>query len=133
MGPFATLVSGGLGLASELFLKKKIDEYSSDGYRVLALARQDNIKKIPSDLSKAKLSFEGLIALYDPPRYGIKESLKECYSAGIRVIMITGDNGDTGRGIAKKIGLENYDNIITGEELEMRSPARGAGLFGAKK
>ena len=64
------------------------------------------------------MSFEGLVALYDPPRAGIKESLNECYSAGIRVIMITGDNGDTAKAIANKINLENNGGVITGEQLE---------------
>ena len=102
-------------------VKSIIEEYSSNGYRVIALARQDNLKKVPDNLKDSKLKFEGLIALYDPPRYGIKASLNECYSAGIRVIMITGDNGETARGIAKEINLNNYDNVITGSELEKMS------------
>ena len=73
---------------------------------------------MPENLLDARLSFEGLVALYDPPRVGIKESLNECYSAGIRVIMITGDNGDTAKAIANKINLENNGEVITGEQLE---------------
>lgn len=102
-------------------LKIKIDNYSSNGYRVLVLAKKDNLKKVPEKISDVTLDFEGLVALYDPPRFGIKTSLSECYSAGIRVIMITGDNGETAKGIAKKIKLENYDNVITGNELEKMS------------
>lgn len=102
-------------------IKKKIDEYSKEGYRVIAVAKNDSIKEIPKQLKDSKLSFEGIIALYDPPRYGVKTSLNECYSAGIRVIMITGDNGETAKGIAKKINLENSDEVITGAELEKMS------------
>ena len=102
-------------------LKIKIDNYSSNGYRVLVLAKKDNLKKVPEKISDVTLDFEGLVVLYDPPRFGIKTSLSECYSAGIRVIMITGDNGETAKGIAKKIKLENYDNVITGNELEKMS------------
>lgn len=102
-------------------IKNKIDDYSKDGFRVLAVAKQNNLKNIPESLLESKLSFEGLIALYDPPRYGVKASLNECYSAGVRVIMITGDNGETAKGIAKKINLENYENVITGNELEKMS------------
>ncbi len=104
-----------------LKIENKINDYSNNGYRVLALARQNNIKKIPDTLLYTKLDFEGLIALYDPPRFGVQKSLSECNSAGIRVIMITGDNGETARGIAKKIKLDNYDNVITGSELEKMS------------
>ncbi|MDD6272819.1 MAG: cation-translocating P-type ATPase [bacterium] len=99
-------------------IKNKIDDYSKEGYRVLAVAKQNNLKNIPNNLSNSNLTFEGLVALYDPPRKGVNESLKECYSAGVRVIMITGDNGETAKGIAKKIKLENYENVITGNELE---------------
>ena len=102
-------------------IKEKIDEFSSEGFRVLAVAKGDNLEEIPEKLCDSKLSFEGLVALYDPPRYGVKSSLDECYSAGIRVIMITGDNGDTAKGIAKKINLKNSDEVITGVELEKMS------------
>ena len=102
-------------------VKSKINEYSKEGYRVLAIAKNDNLKNIPNSLTEAKLTFEGLVALYDPPRKGVKESLEECYSAGIRVIMITGDNGETAASIAKKINLNNYDEVITGLELEAMS------------
>lgn len=102
-------------------IKKKIDEYSNEGFRVLAVARNNSLKNIPNSLFEAKLTFEGLIALYDPPRFWVKTSLSECYSAGVRVIMITGDNGETAKGIAKKINLANYDEVITGNELENMS------------
>ena len=71
-----------------------------------------NLQEIPDDLNHSKLTFEGLVALYDPPRYGVKSSIEECYSAGIRVVMITGDNGETAKGIAKKINLENNDEVM---------------------
>ena len=102
-------------------IEDKIMEFSKEGFRVLAVARGTDLTEIPNSLSEAKLSFEGLVALYDPPRYGVKTSLEKCYSAGIRVIMITGDNGETAKGIAKKINLENYDEVITGAELEAMS------------
>lgn len=102
-------------------IREKIDEFSSEGFRVLAVAKSENLKEIPDNLCNTKLSFEGLIALYDPPRHGVKTSLENCYSAGIRVIMITGDNGETAKGIAKKINLKNSDEVITGTELEKMS------------
>ena len=99
-------------------IQKQIDKYSSFGYRVLAIAKKEDIKDIPKTLKENKLSFSGLIALVDPPRKGIKESIESCYSAGVRVIMITGDNGETAKGIAKQINLTHNDNVITGQELE---------------
>ncbi|MGN1269055.1 MAG: cation-translocating P-type ATPase [Candidatus Aphodocola sp.] len=102
-------------------IKERIDEFSKEGFRVLAVAKNNNLKEIPDSLFNSRLSFEGLVALYDPPRYGVKSSLEKCYSAGIRVIMITGDNGETAKGIAKKINLENHKEVITGTELEKMS------------
>ena len=102
-------------------IEEKINEFASEGFRVLAVAKNDNIKEVPDSLFDSKLSFEGLIALYDPPRYGVESSLEKCYSAGIRVIMITGDSAETAKGIAKKINLENYDEVITGIQLENMS------------
>lgn len=102
-------------------VKAKIDEFSKEGFRVLAVAKNDHCEEILDYLSDFSLSFEGLVALYDPPRRGVSESLETCYSAGIRVIMITGDNGETAKGIAKKIHLDNYEEVITGAELEKMS------------
>lgn len=102
-------------------IKEKIDEFSKEGFRVLAVAKSNDLKVIPDNLCDAELLFEGLVALYDPPRYGVQESLEKCYSAGIRVIMITGDNGETAKGIAEKINLKNYDEVITGPQLENMS------------
>ena len=87
-------------------IKEKIDIYSNNGFRVIAVASQDNLDEFPETLVESKLNFMGLIALYDPPRYMVKESIKECNEAGIRVIMITGDNGETAKGIAKKNRLK---------------------------
>lgn len=102
-------------------IMEKIDDYASLGYRVLAVAKRNDIENICDNLSDNVLKFVGLIALVDPPRDGVKASIKSCYEAGIRVIMITGDNGKTASGIAKEIGLESNDNVITGAELEKMS------------
>lgn len=102
-------------------IEQKINEFSKAGFRVLAVARKNNIKENPDSLDDVRLEFEGLVALYDSPRYGVETSLKKCYSAGIRVIMITGDNGETAKGIAKRINLQNYNEVITGKQLENMS------------
>lgn len=99
-------------------IKNQIQEYSSLGYRILAVAKKENMENIPEKLTDNTLTFSGLIALMDPPREGVKEAINSCYNAGVRVIMITGDNGKTAQGIAKQINLTNSENIITGSELE---------------
>lgn len=96
----------------------KITAMASDGLRVLAVAKATFKKKIlPSEQHAFNLEFLGLIGLADPVRQGIKESISECYSAGIRVIMITGDYPGTAKSIARQIGLV-HDDVITGPELD---------------
>lgn len=98
-----------------------ITHYMNEGYRVLAVARARDIKDDIEKLSDASYDFEGFIVLEDPPRKNVYKSVKACNNAGIRVIMITGDNGSTALGIANKIGLINNGHVITGEELEKMS------------
>ena len=62
--------------------------------------------------------FVGLIGLSDPIRENVPDAVKECYKAGIRVIMITGDYPVTAINIGKEIGLKNPELCITGVELE---------------
>ncbi len=105
----------------------KIVEQANDfarlGYRVLAIAKREKVVQIPNELEDNKLSFVGLVALVDPPRVGVKNAIESCHNAGIRIIMITGDNGETAEGIAGKIGLRNCSEVITGAELETMSDA----------
>lgn len=95
--------------------------FSNSGYRVLALAEQKNVTHLHTRLKDYQLDFVGLIALVDPPRVGVKNSVRSCQDAGVRIIMITGDNGATAEGIAKQIGLRNCSEVITGVELEKMS------------
>lgn len=97
---------------------QQVANFSAKGYRVLAIASARLGQQLPKSLKDTTLDFQGLVALVDPPRQGVKKSLKSCYEAGVRVIMITGDNGATAQGIASQIGLKNSNKIITGAELE---------------
>ena len=102
-------------------IHSKALEFSSRGYRVLGIASKYAIDEILDDINYKNMKFNGLVALQDPPRSGINKSLKECYDAGIRVIVITGDNGDTAKGIGNEIGLKNSDLILNGQEIEKLS------------
>jgi Ca2+-transporting ATPase len=62
-----------------------------------------------------------MVGLADPPRESVKEDIKTCTKAGVRVVMITGDNGITASSIAKQINMPNSDKIITGDELSKMS------------
>jgi Ca2+-transporting ATPase len=74
--------------------------------------------ELPPEQHDFVFDFLGLIGLVDPVRSTVADAVKECYSAGIRVIMITGDYPDTARSIAERIGLTPRDEIMTGPELE---------------
>jgi len=98
------------------------NELSQEGLRVIAVAYAE-IKKgeIPNDMSDLSLSLVGLIGLADPPREAVPEAIKVCKKAGIRVVMITGDNGITAASIASQIGLDIGESVITGEMINAMS------------
>ncbi len=106
-----------LSEAEEKIVKEQVHNYSKKGYRVIAVASSKS-SMLKKSLNKYKLNFIGLLAFTDPPRYGVKEAIETCYDAGIKVVMITGDNGETARAIGKEIGLLECERIVTGEELE---------------
>lgn len=101
----------------------KIYEMSQSGLRVIAVAEMEvgDINSVPSTLTECKLKLSGLIGLADPPRESVKQDIKNCTKAGVRVVMITGDNGITASSIAKQICMPNSDKIITGDDLNKMS------------
>ncbi len=117
--------------------EKKIREMSLDGLRVIAVGimKLKEEREIPTEITDCRLSLCGLIGLADPPRDTIKDDILMCTKAGIRVVMITGDNGITAGSIAKKIGMPNSDKIITGDELnnmsdeELRKRVKDVSIF----
>ena len=92
------------------------DRLAERGLRVLAVA-----KKVSSTVVKEERGFKyiGLIALADRPRKGVAESVEICRRAGVRTLMITGDNGITAKAIAGEIGINSP--VITGAEIEAMS------------
>jgi Ca2+-transporting ATPase len=118
-------------------VEEKIVAMSQKGLRVIAVGQMqvDTVGDVPASLSDCKLQLCGLIGLADPPRESVKEDIKRCTRAGVRVVMITGDNGITASSIAKQIGMLNSDNIITGDELnkmtdeELRENVRDVNIF----
>ena len=91
-----------------------------EGLRVIAVGKTTpaNESEIPAKLTDCRLDFCGLIGLADPPRENVARDIATCNQAGVRVVMITGDNGITASSIARKIGMKDTDNIITADELE---------------
>ncbi|MEI7541680.1 MAG: cation-translocating P-type ATPase [bacterium] len=107
------------------FTMSKVNEMASKGYRVLGVAIADYaVEKLPDDQHDFIFRFAGLVGLADPVRPQVKTAVAECYSAGIRVVMITGDYPATAANIAQQIGLRNKDNVITGKDLDTMPEAQ---------
>ncbi|MCX6769408.1 MAG: cation-translocating P-type ATPase [Candidatus Micrarchaeota archaeon] len=101
---------------------KQVGALSGEGLRVLGVAHSHfKSSKLPESQHDFEFEFVGLVALEDPVRPEVAESVRECYEAGLRVIMITGDYPGTARVVAKNSGFANYEDIITGAELEAMS------------
>lgn len=101
---------------------KAVENMASTGLRVLGVAKANVLDiNLPSEQHDFDFEFIGLIGLSDPIRENVAGAVTECYKAGVRVIMITGDYPVTASNIGKEIGIINPDNIITGSELEQMS------------
>ncbi len=91
--------------------------------RVLAAAYKD-VDALPdgeltTENLECGLTFVGLIGMIDPPRMEVKQAVAECYAAGIRPVMITGDHKLTAVAIAKELDIfKDGDLAITGEDLD---------------
>ncbi|RQW81635.1 MAG: cation-translocating P-type ATPase [Methanothrix sp.] len=107
-----------------LQLFENIGSMAKSGLRVLGVAKARFIETdLPGTQHDFDFQFMGLVGLADPVRPGVAEAVKECYDAGIRVVMITGDYPDTAQAIARQIGLRSADRVLTGPELEKISDA----------
>ncbi len=97
----------------------QIDRMANHGLRVIAVARGSLADhQLPENQHDFTFQYLGLLGMADPVRPGVPEAVHDCYTAGIRVIMITGDYPGTARNIAEKIGLQPANQIITGGELD---------------
>jgi Ca2+-transporting ATPase len=102
----------------------RVNGMAEQGLRVLGVARaRHDLAALPDSQQGFAFEFVGLLGLEDPVRPGVPEAVAECRRAGIRVIMITGDYPVTARHIAREIGLETADHVITGAELDGLSDA----------
>jgi len=94
------------------------------GLRVLAFAHCVIADDMPSEERGMILS--GLVGLEDPPRAEVPDAIARCATAGIRIIMVTGDHPDTALAIARQIGLIKTDQpvVISGNQLRSITPAQ---------
>ena len=95
-----------------------IHDFGNKGYRVLGVA-QSNFKgyNFPEKQQELKFTFLGLVVFYDPPKQGIQTVFQHIYDAGIKVKVITGDNTETTKTIAKQAGILNVAEAIEGKDV----------------
>jgi Ca2+-transporting ATPase len=98
-------------------------DFAAKGYRVISLAYR-HLDKVPTgnnarEETESDLIYLGFACIVDPPREGVKEAVMECHSAGINVIMITGDAAATARTIAEDLGIFGSNSLVLeGSEVD---------------
>ncbi|HET7857215.1 MAG TPA: cation-transporting P-type ATPase [Gaiellaceae bacterium] len=103
-----------------------VEAFAHRGLRVLGVGRRalQHGDAIPEDRADAEreLTFLGLVAMFDPPRAEVAEAVIRCHTAGIRIIVVTGDHGLTAAEIARRVGIgDGQLSVVTGAEVERMS------------
>jgi Ca2+-transporting ATPase len=105
-------------------LSHNVQAMANDGLRIIGIAKAHFQKApLPGEQHDFKFEFLGLVGLDDPLRPSVASAIQECYTAGMRVAMITGDYPGTAQNIARQIGLMPADQVITGPELDRMDDA----------
>jgi len=115
------ITNGDIVPVNKELLLKQAENLSSEGYRVLAFARDEHRnfqKKAHTKEDIPPLVFYGMVCFIDPLRPESKEAIKRCKRAGIKVLMITGDHPATAKNIAEELKILQPDQqIVTGKML----------------
>jgi len=103
-------------------LARDVASLASEGLRVLGVARgATRAGDLPEGHHDLELELVGLLGLEDPLRPTVPAAVAECQTAGIRVVMITGDYPATAQSIARQAGVANHEAVISGPELDAMS------------
>jgi magnesium-transporting ATPase (P-type) len=100
---------------------RRVDEAADEGYRMLALASREapaTMESLSVEDVRSGFTLHGVVGLMDPPRDEAIVAVERCRSAGIRVLMITGDHARTARSIAARLGIGDGSSAVTGHEIE---------------
>ncbi|KAI3627870.1 P-type Ca(2+) transporter [Malassezia furfur] len=121
-------------------LQAKLEAYGREGLRALAVAVRDHVQvdnplaPVDAQALERDLSLVGIVGMRDPPRPEVRAAIQESMNAGVRVVMITGDNQHTAEAICRQIGLldDHAADVsqlsYTGRDLDMMSDAEKAAM-----
>jgi P-type Ca2+ transporter type 2C len=99
-------------------MEEIVSQMASSGYRVLAVCSTSNHKgEFPDNQDGFSWKFDGLLALYDPPKENAHLVFRKLYHAGIKIKMVTGDYRETAINIARQTGMVMADNSISGDQI----------------
>ncbi|HEY7633876.1 MAG TPA: cation-transporting P-type ATPase [Thermoleophilaceae bacterium] len=103
---------------------EQMNAYAAQGLRVLGVARRA-AAAVPDRREEAEtdLCLLGLVAMLDSPRPEVEDAVASCHAAGIRILVVTGDNGLTAAAIARRVGIatSGKPRVVTGPELDAMS------------
>ncbi len=115
-------------------VEAEVNAFAAQGLRVLAFAQRQLPAAVAPphrrDDAERDLCLVGLIAMLDPPRQGVAESVAQCRAAGIRIIVITGDHPLTAAAIAERVGITGaHPTVVTAEQFERLTEKQLAALI----
>ncbi|MDP3988338.1 MAG: cation-translocating P-type ATPase [Candidatus Levybacteria bacterium] len=121
--PEIILEKSGLSDSEKKKITSEFSQYAKEGLRVIGFGTKiEEHQGMDRKHLEDNLEFLGFVGIYDPPREEVKQAILQAKKAGIKTIMVTGDNELTATAIAQEIGLiEKGQDVITGEELEKMS------------
>ncbi|WP_227982007.1 cation-translocating P-type ATPase [Nocardia spumae] len=133
--PLCTSEAGPDGHARPLTERRRaevlatVDARAQDGYRMLAIADRpltaDRPDPATPDAAEAELTLLAVVSIVDPPRREVPGAVARCHTAGIRIVVITGDHGATAAAVARQVGIvRGTPAIVTGSELDAMSEDR---------
>jgi Ca2+-transporting ATPase len=119
--PRCTMIEGsnqtsGLTTDTAAEIQAYVDSFAAMGYRVISLAYRD-MDAFPQsedarEQTEKSLVYLGFACIVDPPRDGVKDAVKSCHSAGINVVMITGDAAATAKTIARDLDILSLSSLV---------------------
>ncbi len=100
--------------------QNRVEQLASEGLRILAVA--DKVVESSESNPYERLRLVGLVGLLDPPRHEVRDSINRCQTAGIRVLMVTGDQPTTGRAIGKAVGIGDDEDAPAMHGSDLQPP-----------